>query len=207
MATAPRGRRGGRLSAALLPLILASCAPAVTPAAYPTENAPSGESILSTRSAAPTGPFEGTPAETYAKGSDGISLPAAKAVTGFTGEQARVSGRVTYASVKENGLRSLRVTTNFVWVYAFVGEDHPIAAVHDEVQWDFAVPGQVRPADRGLWIRSARSYTAWMDCDAAAKGLLAPGKRTSAPAPQPSGTEDADNYLRADHTMDVTGEC
>src|SRR5262245_19780176 len=87
MATARRGRRRRRLFAAVLPLILASCTPAATPAAYPTESAPSGESIFSTQSAAPTGPFEGTPAETYAKGSDGISLPAANAVTGFTAAQ------------------------------------------------------------------------------------------------------------------------
>lgn len=261
---------------ALVPLILASCTPAVTPTAYPKESVPSGESILSTESAAPAGPFDGTPAENYAKGASGISLPAAKAVTGFTqaevgkalkqvrralvagrldhamlvshrpaiflgllapserksiekwfhnadfqtiatwidpavrldpDEQPRVSGRVTYSSVKEDGLRTLRITTNFIWVYAFAGEGQPIAAVHDEVQWDFPDPDRIRPADRGMWIGDSRSYSAWMDCDAAKKGLLAPGKRKMEPNPQPSATEDAADFLRADHSLDIADDC
>jgi len=276
MATESVGGLRRRLSVALFPLLLASCTPAATPAAYPTASNPSGVTVFSTRSAAPSGPFAGTPAESYAKGSDGISLPAAKAVTGFTAadvdkalkqvrralvagrldhamlvghrpaiflallaptnrkqiekwfhsadfqvvatwidpavrldpkEQPRVSGRVTYSSVKADGLRTLRVTTNFVWVYAFTGEDQPIAAVHDEVQWDFPAPGRLRAADRGLWITRARSYTAWMDCDAARKGLLAPGRRTTAPTPQPSATDNPDDYLRADHALDIADDC
>jgi hypothetical protein len=267
---------GRRLLAVLLPLTLAACTPAATPTAYPTAGVPSGHSILSTKSAAPTGPFAGTPAETYAKGSAGISLPAARAVTGFSAaevdkalrqvrralvagrldnamlvshrpaiflallapterkhvekwfretsylnvatwidpavrldpkEQPRVSGRVTYSSVKANGLRTLRITTNFVWVYAFTSGNRPIAAVHDEVQWDFPDPGRVRAADRGMWIGNTRSYSAWVDCDAARRGLIAPGKRTTDPVPHPSATEDPDSYMRADHALDIAEDC
>src|SRR5690349_7009389 len=42
-------------------------------------------------------------------------------------EQPRVSGRVTYTSLLVDGIQTLRVTTNFVWVYAFEGADHPLA--------------------------------------------------------------------------------
>ncbi|MBO3743673.1 hypothetical protein [Actinoplanes flavus] len=62
-------------------------------------------------------------------------------------EQRRVSGRVTYSSEKIDGLRTLRITTNVIGVYTFEGGgDTPIAASHDEIQWEFPRPGHV---DRG----------------------------------------------------------
>ncbi|WP_426511762.1 hypothetical protein ACPPVO_14705 [Dactylosporangium sp. McL0621] len=56
-------------------------------APYPTQSVPDGVSATSSASARPTGPFVGTPAEAYAKGAAGISLPPATAVTGFTAAQ------------------------------------------------------------------------------------------------------------------------
>jgi hypothetical protein len=89
-------------------------------------------------------------------------------------EQPRVSGRITYAAVEVEGVRALRVTTNFVWVYPFSGAGlaAPYAAVHDHVDWDF-------PAGHGMRVSAAESYFVSMDCRAATRGLLAP-RRTGA---------------------------
>ncbi|WP_460491012.1 GNAT family N-acetyltransferase [Dactylosporangium cerinum] len=158
--------------------------------AYATQAVPSGVSATTSASAAPTDPFEGTPAATYPKGEAGITMPPATAVTGFTAaqvdaalqqvrkalvagrldqkmlvghdpstllallapnpakhvkawfddasfssvatwidpaahldpdEEVRVSGRVTLGSAVVEGIQTLQVTTNFVWVYAFTG--------------------------------------------------------------------------------------
>ncbi|MEV4140025.1 hypothetical protein AB0J72_48685 [Dactylosporangium sp. NPDC049742] len=63
-------------------------------------------------------------------------------------EQPRVSGRVTFDSAKVDGVQTLRVTTNFVWVYAFdVRQPTPIAAVHDSIRWEFPHPSESEPAD------------------------------------------------------------
>jgi hypothetical protein len=109
-------------------------------------------------------------------------------------EQPRVSGRVTYASVRVGGIFTLRVTTNFIWVYAFAGPGHPLAAVHDEVVWEF-------PAT-GMWVGATRSYPAWMDCAAAERGLLAPIRATG--PDRPTGPAE---LLRPDHTLDVKNQC
>ncbi|WP_157437501.1 hypothetical protein [Actinoplanes subtropicus] len=109
-------------------------------------------------------------------------------------EQPRVSGRVTYASVRAGGRLTLRVTTNFVWVYAFAGPDHPVAAVHDEVSWDFP--------PTGMWVGTTRSYLAWTDCAAAERGLLAPVRVEG--LDRPTGPAE---LLRPDHGMDVAKRC
>jgi hypothetical protein len=169
-----------------------------------------------------------------------ITLPKARAVTGFTTtqvdkslkqvrqaltagrldakmltghdpsrldprEQPRVSGRVTYASLMVDGLRTLRITINFIWVYAFTGPDRPLAAIHDETAWEFPSPVNLRTADHGMWIGKVKSYFAWMDCAAAAKGLLAPAK--SPADPKPAETEDPNAILEADHTLDIGDDC
>jgi hypothetical protein len=54
---------------------------------HPTAAVPSGDSATSTASAAPTQPFQDTPAATYPEAEAGITMPAAKAVTGFTKAQ------------------------------------------------------------------------------------------------------------------------
>lgn len=278
------------LSAAVAAVLLAAALPTIrtylpggsayTPtdaAAYPTQAAPSGVTVTTTASAAPTDPFEGTAAATYPKGEAGITMPAATAVTGFTAaqvdaalqqvrkalvagrldqrmlvghdpsaflallapnsakgikpwfdgtgfstlatwidpaahldpdEEVRVSGRVTFASANVDGLRTLQITTNFVWVYAFTGNgEHPLAAEHDEIRWDFPATDRLRAADKGMWIGDSSGYMAWIDCAAARKGLLAPYRPTSAPGAGPDPTEDPDAYLKADHSLDIVDAC
>jgi hypothetical protein len=123
------------------------------------------------------------------------------------GEQPRVSGRVTYTSTLRDGVRRLRVTTNFVWVYAFRGPDHPLAVAHDEIRWEFPATERLRAGDKGMWISSTRSYNAWVDCAAAAKGLLAPTRPGQGATPDPRDSEDPDAYLRADHSIEITDDC
>jgi hypothetical protein len=243
-------------------------------AAYPTASVPSGIGATSTRSAAPTSPFDGTPAATYPKGADGITLPRATAVAGFTAaqveadleqvrtamiagrlddrmltrhdparliallapdqraavtkwfrgvtftgvatwidpsvqldrrEQPRVSGRVTYSSVVSRGLRTLRVTTNFIWVYAFSTPGRPLAAVHDQVEWEFPATANLRAGDRGMWVGNTNDYFAWVDCAAFHRGLLAPTRPEA--APEPSSSEDPMALLRADHALEIGDDC
>lgn len=119
-------------------------------------------------------------------------------------QQPRVSGRVTYASKMVDGIQTLRVTTNFVWAYAFLGPERPIAVIHDEVSWDFPDPDDVRSSDRGMWLGEAQSYMSMMDCALADKGLLAPG---TVEAADPQDTTDPNAYLRPDHTLDVGDDC
>ncbi|MEV6348706.1 hypothetical protein [Actinoplanes sp. NPDC051851] len=122
-------------------------------------------------------------------------------------EKPRVSGVVTVASATDDdGRRLIRITTNFIWVYAFIGQFNasPVAAVHDEIQWDFPDTTNLRDADRGMWIHSTTSYTALIDCDAIAKGLLAP-----TPLGNGEGItgDDPNELLRADHDMKIDGNC
>ncbi|GAA4586270.1 hypothetical protein BJY16_007848 [Actinoplanes octamycinicus] len=245
------------------------------PAAQP--GAPDGVTATTTRSAAPTSPFEGTAAANYPIGEAGITLPPAKAVTGFSAAQVtealtdvrtalivarldhdmivehrtagflrllapnsrttvekwikdntasnvvtridpavkldprnepRVSGRVTYKSVLDQGIRTLRVTTNFVWVYAFEGEFayRPLAVEHDQVDWDFVLDKKVRQADRGMWVGAAKAYGAWVDCAATKKGLLAPTPKGVAGNGLPD-TEDPDELAKPEHSLDIGDDC
>lgn len=244
-------------------------------AAYPTASVPSGVTVTTSESAAPTDPFAGTPAANYPKGVAGITMPAATKAGGFTAaqvgadlkkvraamiagrldqhmlvghqpdrllallapnsrkdvqgwfragrfsnvateidpkvrldpaQQPRVSGRVTYRSLVKGGLPTLRVTTNFVWVYAFDGPAHQFAVMHDQVNWEFPSAGNLRASDRGMWVADTQSYGAWLDCAAAAKGLLAPTP-VDAPGANPTASEDPKNYLRADHSLDIPDDC
>ncbi|WP_433365339.1 hypothetical protein ACQPZX_35655 [Actinoplanes sp. CA-142083] len=114
-------------------------------------------------------------------------------------EDPRVKGRVTYGSAMVDGLRTLRVTTNFIFVYAFAGPDHPLAAVHTEIVWEF-------PSNKsGMWAGDSTSYSAWVDCTAANRGLLAPTRPEA--APRPSDSEDPNALLEADHSLDIKDEC
>jgi hypothetical protein len=121
------------------------------------------------------------------------------------GEEPRVSGRMTYNSAVVGGLRTLRVTTNFIFVYAFAGPDHPLAAAHAEITWEFPTAKNLRAGDRGMWAGESKSYSAWVDCAAARRGLLAPTRPEA--APRPSGSEDPNALLEADHSLDITDEC
>ena len=121
------------------------------------------------------------------------------------GEQPRVSGKMTYASVVSGGLRTLRVTTNFIWVYAFVGPKRPLAAVHDQVDWEFPSTVHLKAGDRGMWVGNTKSYSAWVDCDASYRGLLAPTR--PAAGPRPADSEDPMALLRADHALEIADDC
>jgi hypothetical protein len=118
-------------------------------------------------------------------------------------EQPRVSGRVTYASAKVDGIRTLRITTNFIWVYAFTGAEHPLAAEHDQIRWEFPSTRNLRAGDRGMWLMDARSYSALVDCAAGAKGLLAPTR----PGEGSTSAEDPEKLLAADHGLDIDDDC
>jgi hypothetical protein len=120
-------------------------------------------------------------------------------------EQPRVSGRVTYTSVISGGLRTLRVTTNFIWVYAFTGPNRRLAAVHDQVDWEFPATANLRAGDRGMWVGNTKNYSALVDCAASYRGLLAPTRPEA--APQPSHSEDPMALLQADHALEIADDC
>lgn len=62
---------------------------------YPRISHPAGVYATSSASAAPTGPFEGTPAGEYPKGEDGLAMPEAVALDGWSkNEVADVLGKV-----------------------------------------------------------------------------------------------------------------
>lgn len=122
-------------------------------------------------------------------------------------EQPRVSGRTTYRSLVVGGIQTLRITTNYIWVYAFEGPRHPLAAEHDQIDWEFPATDHLRADDRGMWVGNTKSYGALVDCAAAAKGLLAPTRPESAPVAAPSDTEDPETYLNADHSLDIGDDC
>jgi hypothetical protein len=122
-------------------------------------------------------------------------------------EKPRVSGRVTYSSVTVDKIPTLRVTTNFVWVYAFSRSDRPIVVAHDEIQWDFPATDNLRSGDRGMWLGSIRAYTAPVDCKANDRGLLAPTRLDGAAAPDPRPTEDQDALLKPDHSLEIQDNC
>lgn len=141
--------------------------------------------------------FRGSAFSTYATWID----PAVKLDPGV---EPRVSGRITYASVVEDGLRTLRVTTNFVWAYAFQRTDHPIIIAHDEIQWRFPSTTNLRAGDHGLWFGSVRAYHALIDCAAEERGLLAPtplGGGALVPG------EDENELLKPEHPLDIRENC
>jgi hypothetical protein len=119
-------------------------------------------------------------------------------------EEPRVSGRVTYQSVMEDGVRTLRVTTNFVWVYAFDRPDKPIVVAHDEIQWRFPTTANLRAGDHGMWFGTVRAYNARIDCAAEARGLLAPTPVNGGAA---VSLEDEDSLLKPDHALDIQENC
>ncbi|MET7394320.1 hypothetical protein ABZS66_12580 [Dactylosporangium sp. NPDC005572] len=135
----------------------------------------------------------------------GVATWVDPSVTLDPAEPPRVSGRVTFAAATIDDVPTLQVTTNFVWVYAFTGGAQPIAAVHDEIRWDFPTHPRLRKGDEGVWIGNTSSYLAWINCAAAAKGLLAPDRGTGGAAP--AASEDPDAFLRPDHALAITDGC
>jgi hypothetical protein len=92
----PKKRTGLKILGSVVSFLLVACVVVVakTGAAsfleglgkdpVPTGAVPSGISATSDATAAPTGPFVGTPAAEYPEGEDGITMPPAAAVTGFS---------------------------------------------------------------------------------------------------------------------------
>jgi hypothetical protein len=229
-------------------------------------------SALSSDSA-PKNPFEQTAAESYAHGADGIVLPTASAVPGFTTEQVsaalknvkkamiagrlsetmlyqhdrtalvalfsgygadgveemfkqklggiiatmippshhltadpiRVKGEMTFEGATVEGVRVLKVKTNFVWVYPFTGElktagDH-LVSVHDKVTWVFPAQDEVDPDYVGMYIDEESEFVASnVDCDLFDQDLITLGKPVTV-----NGAEagDPDDALDPNGSMDI----
>ncbi|MFG1672635.1 hypothetical protein [Micromonospora sp. NPDC049282] len=123
-------------------------------------------------------------------------------------DQPRVKGRISYRAAKDpDGIRILRITTNFVWAYAFpTASTEPgggVVVVHDTVVWSVAHPDDVRPASLGLWIEKADSYASNIDCAAWDKGLLALGEPSFGGPADP----DPDAVFDPDKTLDLPDTC
>ncbi|WP_262287277.1 hypothetical protein [Micromonospora sp. MA102] len=126
-------------------------------------------------------------------------------------DQPRVKGRVTYRATRDDqGIRVLRVTTNFVWAYAFQGPrvvpGDEVVVVHDTLVWEMPHPDDVRSRDNGLWVTDIRSYVANVDCAAIHKGLLDVGKGGDG-KPVASPTPDADSLYDPDRSLDIPDTC
>ncbi|MET8833616.1 hypothetical protein ABZV78_06850 [Micromonospora sp. NPDC004540] len=126
-------------------------------------------------------------------------------------DQPRVKGRITYRATRDDqGIRVLRVTTNFVWAYAFHGPrvvpGDGVVVVHDTLVWEVPHPGDVRSGARGLWLHDMRSYAANIDCAASAKGLLDVGTpREGTPVATPA--PDRDSLYDPDRSLDIPDTC
>jgi len=95
----------------------------------------------------------------------------------------RVKGEITFDSRTIDGVPTIEVKTNFIWVYAFTGAlkepgDH-LVTVHDQHTWIFPDEDEVDPADRGmyLWGEESQSLATGVDCSQP-EDLIALGERT-----------------------------
>ncbi|NES28424.1 hypothetical protein GCE86_01545 [Micromonospora terminaliae] len=126
-------------------------------------------------------------------------------------DEPRVKGRVTYRATRDDqGVRVLRVTTNFVWAYAFHGPrvvpGDGVVIVHDTLVWEVPHPSDVRSGARGLWLHDMGSYVANVDCAASDKGLLnvgTPREGTALATPEP----DPDSLYDPDRSLDIPDTC
>jgi hypothetical protein len=127
-------------------------------------------------------------------------------------EQPRVKGRVTYRAARNpHGVRVLRVTTNFVWAYAFRAPRYEpgdgVVVVHDTIVWELPHPGDVRTRSIGLWLVDQDSYLSNIDCAAARKSLLRLPGDERAPTPTPTGTVDPDSLYDPDRSLEIPDNC
>ncbi|MFG2046283.1 hypothetical protein ACGFIW_02475 [Micromonospora sp. NPDC048935] len=195
------------------------------------------------------GPFAGTPAETFAVGEAGITLPTARAAAPFTAQQVadalakvkqalihgrlepsmlagdpakfiallspdgrhqmdkdfaagetlayatridpaadprfdpaagiRVSGTVEYRLANDDGIRTLQITTRFLWVYAFAlprPQAHPpgtgLVTLRDEVLWQVPHPDDVLATSTGLWLADTDVNVLNATCAAILRGMI-----------------------------------
>ena len=77
--------------------------------------------------------------------------------------------------------------------------------MHDQVDWEFPATANLRAGDRGMWVANTKNYSAWVDCAASYRGLLAPTRPEV--APRPTGTEDPKDLLKADHPLEIDDNC
>jgi hypothetical protein len=123
-------------------------------------------------------------------------------------EKIRVKGTVTFTGGTEQGIRLLKVETNFVWVYPFAGElvkpgDH-LVVVHDKITWAFLADADVEPNFRGMYLDSWEGYASNIDCDLLNKSLIALGKPRFVPGATPG---DDNAAFDPNHSLDVQNTC
>lgn len=120
----------------------------------------------------------------------------------------RVKGEITYEPRLVDGIRHLGITTRFVWVYAFSGDLRWPGAnrviVNDEITWLFPAPDEVPAEEAGMWIGEARAYASNIDCELAAKSLLALASDTPNVG---EPTYDADDVFAPGSAAGLEGNC
>ncbi|MEV5211981.1 hypothetical protein AB0K35_31360 [Micromonospora sp. NPDC053740] len=89
----------------------------------------------------------------------------------------RADGRVSYRATRQNGIRLLEVSTEFVWAYPFdvdlrAPAGATVVALRDQVVWQVPHPDDVPASARGLWITSAAAVTWNADCDQLREGWV-----------------------------------
>jgi len=141
--------------------------------------------------------------------SGAIAVLISRVVT-LDSQDPRVEGRTTLAIDRDQDGRSfLAITTNYVVVYPFRPDRarHRLAIVHGEIVFAVYRPTQVTTASRGLWVHSARSYYAGMDCVEMDKGLLAPARLSQTPGPSASPDGDPNSVYDPNRSLDVSDDC
>ena len=93
-------------------------------------------------------------------------------------DEIRVRGEMRYRAVTgDDGRPILRITTEYVWMYAFdVPRTAPgragIATIRDRVVWEVPHPDGLPAAKRGLWLVSAQASTSNVDCARLSAGFF-----------------------------------
>ncbi|GAB3091419.1 hypothetical protein [Micromonospora schwarzwaldensis] len=93
-------------------------------------------------------------------------------------DEIRVRGEMSYAAfTAEDGVPGLRITTEYVWMYAFdIPRTTPgpagIASIRDRVIWEISRAEKLPAAQRGPWLISAQSSTNNLDCARLKEGFF-----------------------------------
>jgi hypothetical protein len=122
----------------------------------------------------------------------------------------RVNGRTTVRALKVDGVATLEVITNYVFVYAFEvadrGTGSRLVVVHQETVWRLLDPKRAPAANRGLWIHQTDGYQYNVDCAEAVKGLVAPSRHGVEVAPRGTA-EHPDGFYDPNRSIDVDDTC
>jgi len=148
--------------------------------------------------------------EGYFKGEDFFTFATQLAPgQSLTADGIRVKGTTTIGPDKTTqGVRLLKVKTNYVWVYPFAGAlkepgDH-LVIIHDEVEWVFPSPEDVNKSAQGMYLNAFQGYASNMDCALLDTNLIALGK----PRAVPGGSKEDDNAaFDPSHTLNITDTC